>query len=195
MYSSVMCASVLNIPGTDIPYTPAEQLIVESREERVKLFQEIPWQLFTTNTITRPLGLASHYSIWSDYLDGVKSEHRDTVGLLWCREHNPSWDMDLHYHCLWVSNKPVSGELVRSQWLGRAGTSGKPVDIKPCDGNPRVIEYLLKLSDNPYCDWQVSENLELFRPCPVPMDTSQARRRYGRFISRSGANRALAHAA
>lgn len=174
------------IPGTDIPYTPAEQLTIQAREETVAMLQEIPWQLFTTHTITRPMGLDRSYSVWNDYLDEVKAEHRDTVGLLSCREHDPAQGLSPHYHCLWVSNKPLSEELISSQWLERAGTSGKPVDIQPCDGNPKVVEYLLKLADNPYCDWQVSPSVELFRPGhPVTMDTSQDRRRYHRFVSRN----------
>ena len=68
----------------------------------------------------------------------------------------------------------------------RAGTSGRPIDIRRCDGSPTVISYLLKLAEHPDCHWEFSPSLQLFMPGLADMSTSQGRRRYRRFLARAG---------
>lgn len=111
------------------------------------MFQKIPWQVFSTHKVTRPMGVDRQRALFPEYFDAVRDAHRDTIGLLWSAEEvraqNVRYRTAPNFHCLWISNKPLSEDLLRSEWLKRAGTSGKLFDIQPCDGNPSVIEYLL----------------------------------------------------
>ena len=179
----------ITIPGTDILYTAAERRVLTLRKERVEYFQSVPWDLFTTHTVTRKVGVNTQYSLWAEYLDRVRSTHRDTIGMLWAQEEvrsdNPLHRLAPHWHCLWVSPKPLDQQFLRSQWMDLAGTSGKPIDIEGCDGNSRVIGYLLKLADHPDSHWECTPNLELLMPGGPDLSSSQARRRYARFLKRS----------
>ena len=172
-----------------IPYTPEELLIVLSRDERLRYFHSIPWTLFTTHDVTRPLGLTAKYALWPDYLDDVRSHYRDTIGLLWSIEQqlygHAAYRIAPHWHCMWVSNKPLDPVFLEAEWMKRAGTSGKPFDCQTWDGDPKAIEYLLKWADRPDCDWGFTPNLEMFMPAPVDLSTSQARRRYARHVARN----------
>lgn len=179
----------LTIPGTDISYTPGELLRLESKAELVRFFQDVRWDLFTTHTFTRPVGRMNQYALWQEYLDCIKAAHRDTIGLLWSveeiRSYNAVHRLAPNYHCLWVSNKPIDEGLISGEWMRRAGTSGRPIDIQRCDGSPGVISYLLKLADHPDCHWEFSPSLQLFMRDPVDLSTSQGRRRNRRFLARA----------
>jgi hypothetical protein len=100
-----------NVPGTEIPYTPAERLVVESAQERARMFHEVPWNLFTTHTFTKPTGDLGYHSVWPEYLDTVRAAHRDTIGLLWCQEEVRAKDslyrLAPHYHALWVTTRQL----------------------------------------------------------------------------------------
>jgi hypothetical protein len=180
--------TALHIPGTAIPYTIQEQLVVDARASRIEMFQAVPWQLFTTHDFTRSISHNRVDAEWTDYLEAVRAVHRDTIGLLWSKEQvfaqNAAHRVAPHFHCLWVSNKSLDPGLLRSEWIKRAGTSGRPIDIRSCDGGPQVISYLLKLSENPNCDWQLTASVEFFMGVTVELSNSQARRRCARFMER-----------
>ncbi len=176
------------IPGTDIPYTAGERLILDARDEQIRMLHSIPWQWFSTHTINRPMSRLELDTIWPRYLRAANAEHRDTIGLAWSleevRANNPCFSLAPHYHCFWVSNKPLDQGLLRNRWMALAGTGNNPVQIEQYDGNPKALKYLLKLSNHPDSDWGLSSNIELFRPTPVTLSTAQARRRYLRFLDR-----------
>jgi hypothetical protein len=178
---------VLTVPGTTIPYSAAERIRVLAQAERVQFFSTIPWQLFTTHTITRPLSLGARRLLFPQYLNTIRSLHRDTVGCLWSAElalGDPLTRVDLHSHCLWVSNKPLDPKMLHREWLKLAGTSGRPFVWQSWDGSPRAIEYALKWADRPDCDWDFTPNLELFMPAPPIPANSQERRRLKSYLER-----------
>jgi hypothetical protein len=176
---------VRNVSGTDVPYLPGEQLVVEARESLVEMLRTVPWQIFTTHTITRPMRDEPRYAIWPDYLDAVREQYRDTLGLAWCLEQDPANRVEIHYHALWTATKPLNQDIVRDRWTERAGRSGRPIVIQRWDGSPRCIDYLRKWDLNPYCHWHLEHGIEFFMHGQAPLSGSKANRRHRRLMRRN----------
>jgi hypothetical protein len=177
------------IHNTTLPYTNQEQLLLDSKYARTTYFTRIPWQYFTTHFITRPSSDAHRRGIWHEYLTRVRTSHRDTLAYLWSEEsrtaHGDLYQLPVHFHALWFSNRQLDTRMMATEWKALAGTGGKPVDIEPYDSSGNGLAYVLKLADRDDCHWEFSNNLSLFFPESVDLSTAQSRRRYKRHMARA----------
>jgi hypothetical protein len=177
------------IPNTTLTYTSQEQLLLDARSARLEYFTRIPWQYFTTHFITRPSSDAHRRGIWYEYLNRVRDLHRDTLAYLWSEEsrtpHGDLYQVPVHFHALWSSNRQLDTHMMATEWKALAGTGGKPIDIEPYNSSGAGLAYVLKLADRDNCHWEFSNNLSLFFPESVDLSTSQNRRRYNRHLARA----------
>src|ERR1700730_618693 len=99
------------IPHTQLPYNRQEQLLLNSQSARTVYFGKIPLNYFTTHCITRPTGDAHSRGIWHDYLNRVRTLHRDTLAYLWSEErrtaHDDPYRVPVHFHAFWCSKPPA----------------------------------------------------------------------------------------
>jgi hypothetical protein len=164
-------------------------LILNARSTRITYFTKIPWQYFSTHFITRPSFDAQRRSIWSEYLDRVHDLHRDTLAYLWSEgsrsAHADSYQVPVHFHALWFSNRQLDTDMMVTEWKALAGTGGKPINIQPYNSSGDGLAYVLKLADRDDCHWEFSDNLSLFFPESVDLSNAQGRRRYNRHLARA----------
>jgi hypothetical protein len=177
------------IPNTQIPHTNQEQLLLNSRSSRVEYFS-LPWQLFSTHFITNQnTSSERRRSLWPEYLDRVRALHRDTIVYLWSEEsrtaHDDLYRVPVHFHALWLSNRPLDTRMLSTEWKSLAGVGGKPIEIEPYNSSGDALAYVLKLADREDCRWDFSNNLSLFLPETVDLSNAQCRRRYRRHLARS----------
>ena len=177
------------IADTQISYTNQEQLLLNSRVSRLEYFT-IPWQLFSTHFITNPNASSERRrSLWHDYLNRVRTLHRNTLAYLWSEErrtaHGDLYEVPIHFHALWCSNRPLDIRMLATEWKSLAGVGGKPVEIQPYNSSGDALAYVLKLADRDDCHWDFSNNLSLFLPESVELSNAQNRRRFRRHLARA----------
>ena len=178
------------IPYTQISYTNQEQLLLNSRASRLEYFTTIPWQLFSTHFITTPNASSERRRfLWHDYLNRVRALHRDTLAYLWSEErriaHDDLYRVPVHFHALWLSNRPLDTRMFASEWIALAGNGGNPIAIEPYNSSGDALAYVLKLADRDDCHWDFSNNLSLFFPESADFPNAQNRRRYRRHLARA----------
>jgi hypothetical protein len=176
-------------PYTQLPYNRQEQLLLDAGSGRTAYFTKIPWQYFTTHFITRPSANNHRRELWHEYIDRVRMLHRDTLAYLWSEEsrtaHGDLYQLPVHFHALWFSNRQLDTHMMATEWSALAGTGGKPIDIQPYSSAGDGLAYVLKLADRDDCHWDFSNNLSLFFPESVDLSTAQGRRRYRRHLARA----------
>src|ERR1700694_1956208 len=140
------------IPYTQISYTNQEQLLLNTRASRLEYFTTFPCQLFSTHFITNPNASSERRrSLWHEYLNRVRALHRDTLAYLWAEErraaHGDLYQVPIHFHALWRSNRPLDIRMLATEWKSLAGVGGKPIAIEPYNSSGDALAYVLKLAD------------------------------------------------
>jgi hypothetical protein len=178
------------IPYTQISYTNQEQSLLNTRASRLEYFTTIPWQLFSTHFITNPNASSERRrSLWPEYLDRVRTLHRDTLAYLWSEERRSAYgdlyQVPIHFHALWFSHRQLDTSMLATEWIALAGSGGNPIAIEPYNSSGDALAYVLKLADRDDCHWDFSNNLSLFLPESVDFSNAQCRRRYRRHLARA----------
>lgn len=165
--------------------------IPNSINDAAAYYRKFPWQLFCTFTFLCNLrnGDAEARWRWSRFIDELEHLHGDTIGRLVAEEsrhaHGALSGIRLHYHALFVSNRPPSQVLMRDLWKKYCGNGKNLIDIKAYDPSKHAVEYCLKLhgSFNGEIDIQ---NLDLYAPeRPIGWNRNcWARRRWRRQLER-----------
>jgi hypothetical protein len=178
------------IPYTQISYTNQEQSLLNTRASRLEYFTTIPWQLFSTHFITTPNASSERRrSLWPEYLNRVRALHRDSLAYLWSDErrtaHGDLYQVPIHFHALWFSNRPLDTRMLTTEWQSLAGVGGKPIEIEPYNSSGDALAYVLKLADRDDCHREFSNNLSLFLPENGDFSNAQNRRRHRRHLARA----------
>jgi len=181
------------IPHTQISHTNQEQSLLNTRASRLEYFATIPWQLFSTHFITNPNASSERRrSLWPEYLDRVRTLHRDTLAYLWSEErrtaHGDLYQVPIHFHALWFSHRQLDTRMLSTERIALAGSGGNPIAIEPYNSSGDALADVLKLADRDDCHWDFSNNLSLLLPESADLTNAQNRRRYRRHLARANSS-------
>lgn len=166
-------------------------MLLTVRRARLRFLRPVRWDWFGTFTVTRSVrnGDEERRWLWNEFLARVRAEHHDTLGYVYAEERRSGAGVlsriNLHFHVLFVSNRPLDRRMLRRKWAELAGNASAAAEIEPYDPSRRGLGYMLKLVDRDDSNWQISDGVAFFRPEQPQGTDCRSRRRYRRHVKRA----------
>jgi len=149
--------------------------------------REFPWQLFVTLTFRITVGRECARKTYHDWIVANERLHRGPIG--WIRGEEYRWSgcgmpaVPRHFHALLCSDRHLNAQCLRDQWAV-LGHFGRNIDVRAYEPDNWAAHYCVKYIGEPGGDWDLSENLDLFKPEAPGNGNHRVRRRWARHQQR-----------